>query len=104
MVYATACEVGCALAECPYLPPKDVAYFQSFAMDKNGLDVENPDTFLVVCNYGPGLSENNIYKLRPYYQGRPCSRCPEEYSSCDDGAVGGQQGPRPDSGLCCEWL
>ena len=101
MVCATVCEVGCAIADCPNLATDKYSYYQHFAKDKAGLNVESSDTFLVVCNYSPALAENNLYKIRPYYKGQPCSRCPDEYDECDAGVTGDQQ-VGPDSGLCCE--
>lgn len=109
MVCSTACEVGCAIAACPDDSPK-VPYIP----DPSYSDAKDSSTFLVVCRYGPGFdSEEPIYKLRPYWKGRPCSKCPKGFDNCDvpgyyapapsmdSSVVGGEQIPPPVGGLCC---
>lgn len=79
MSCSTACEVGCAIAECPNLTPDDYHFLLNFVGGER--DVERT-TYLVVCNYGPGFEEP-IWKFRPYKKGTPCSKCPPGLPVCD---------------------
>ena len=113
MVCSTACEVGCAVAACPNLSP-DVPYIPDMPNSPSLSDPKGSN-FLVVCKYGPGFdSEEPVYKIRPYWKGRPCTKCPKGFDRCylpdnyapaqsmDTGLVAGEQmPPPPPGGLCC---
>ena len=80
MVWAGACEVGCAIVECPSL--SDLYYYHYIYNPFS--EEEYPETaYLMVCVYGPGYP-TEIYNNRPYTPGEPCSECPDQYSECDD--------------------
>ena len=100
-MWASTCEVGCAIAHCPYLlQDEHFSYYYEYA---------NPGReyipFLVVCNYGPGPSG---YQHRPYTQGKPCTRCPDDYPLCDIPPspyhAAGEQDNNRIPGLCCKLI
>lgn len=112
MVWAKSCEVGCAIAECPNL--YGYIYYPYFLAALSLLEnsPDPPIPHLVVCNFGPGLSDDHLYHIRPYKKGLPCYHCPEAYPLCDRTHYGyytplGSQ-PTTDedvesylTGLCC---
>ncbi|RUS77356.1 hypothetical protein EGW08_014870 [Elysia chlorotica] len=57
VVWASSRAVGCGVKYCPVL---------------RGYD-ETKRGYNVVCHYGPG---GNYAGERPYYAGKPCSKCP----------------------------
>ena len=71
------CEVGCAIAACPYKLPivpfytyLDYLYLPYYKL---------PTPYLVVCNFGPG---NPDPYQPPYINATSCSYCPDEYPLC----------------------
>ena len=120
MVWAKACEVGCAVARCPNLLSYYNQYWSHYAADRGSEDDGN--LYYLVCYYGgPGYPEvpsNIIYRRPPYHRGRSCSYCPDEYPLCyspyyyqppndnetdTDLAVGtGVDAGNTIGGLCCE--
>lgn len=115
MVCATACEVGCAIAECPNLSMDDSPIVPE--VPPNYMDSDSIPTYLVVCRYAPGFdSEEPVYKHRPYWKGWPCTKCPKGFNLCDevpstrpmtgyapliDSVAGAEEMPPTIRGLCC---
>ena len=98
MVWSKTCEVGCAIAECPNLNVS--SYYENFLSTYGHYyDVElNDTTFLVICNYGPGYTDEIAHRSRPYWKGYPCTKCPYEYPLCDHTNYG--YGYAQYTGLC----
>uniref|UniRef100_A0A8C3RY70 Peptidase inhibitor 16 n=1 Tax=Chelydra serpentina TaxID=8475 RepID=A0A8C3RY70_CHESE len=59
VVWANSERVGCGMQFCKTLH-----------------GVEDPDLYLLVCNYDP---PGNVRGRKPYKEGSPCSKCPEGY-------------------------
>ena len=123
MVWAEACEVGCAIVNCPSL--SDLYYYHflynPFSDDDNGA---NPATaYVMVCVYGPSFP-SDIYNRPPYVHGTACSQCPNQFSECEENsyypprqyvlqhylqyrhqqATGAGLEDVNLGGLCCKWL
>ncbi|TFJ99843.1 Protein CNPPD1 [Platysternon megacephalum] len=60
VVWANSERVGCGMQFC-----------------KTMHGVEEPDLYLLVCNYDP---PGNVRGRKPYKEGPPCSKCPEGYT------------------------
>ncbi|CAM4613884.1 unnamed protein product [Lepidochelys kempii] len=60
VVWANSERVGCGMQFCKTLH-----------------GVEDPDLYLLVCNYDP---PGNVRGRKPYKEGPPCSKCPEGYT------------------------
>ncbi|XP_065451120.1 peptidase inhibitor 16 [Chrysemys picta bellii] len=60
VVWANSERVGCGMQFCKTLH-----------------GVEEPDLYLLVCNYDP---PGNVRGRKPYKEGPPCSKCPEGYT------------------------
>ncbi|XP_074833818.1 peptidase inhibitor 16 [Carettochelys insculpta] len=60
VVWANSKHIGCGMQFCKTLH-----------------GVEDPDLYLLVCNYDP---PGNVRGRKPYTEGPPCSKCPEDYT------------------------
>uniref|UniRef100_A0A8C0GLD5 Peptidase inhibitor 16 n=1 Tax=Chelonoidis abingdonii TaxID=106734 RepID=A0A8C0GLD5_CHEAB len=60
VVWANSERIGCGMQFCKTLH-----------------GVEEPDLYLLVCNYDP---PGNVRGRKPYKEGPPCSKCPEGYT------------------------
>ena len=81
MVWADACEVGCAIVNCPSLSN---LYYYHFLYNPFSDDYTNPATaYVMVCVYGPGYP-SDIYNQPPYIHGPPCTQCPDQFLECEE--------------------
>ena len=113
MVWARACEVGCAITECSGLQEDYNRYYRNYY---NHNDPHEGSVFLLVCVYGgayPDSVEDLLYSHHPYRAGPPCRDCPRRYPLCDpnpffihgDTAIASQDLPVQFGGiggLCCK--
>uniref|UniRef100_A0A8C3T9D3 Peptidase inhibitor 16 n=1 Tax=Chelydra serpentina TaxID=8475 RepID=A0A8C3T9D3_CHESE len=72
VVWANSERVGCGMQFCKTLH-----------------GVEDPDLYLLVCNYDP---PGNVRGRKPYKEGSPCSKCPEGYM-CRNSILSPLDGP-----------
>ena len=117
MVWAEACEVGCAIVNCPNLSD---LYYYHFYYDPFSDKIVPYTAYSIVCVYGPGFPKY-IYHNPPYITGEPCTQCSEQSSECEDSAsmhynsppqyqrymrydVTGAGAGIDEGGLCCELL
>ena len=116
MVWADACEVGCAIVNCPSLSD---LYYYHFLYDPFSDEVTPGTAYVMVCVYGPGYP-SDIYNRPPYISGAPCSSCPDQFSQCEEStyhssppqyardylpaAIGAGLEDAALGGLCCEYI
>ena len=82
MVWASACEVGCAITECSGLQDDYNSYYNNYYSYHN----HNSPVYLLVCVYAGDYPENVdhlFYHQHPYKAGPPCSDCPPLYPLCN---------------------
>ena len=83
MVWADACEVGCAIVSCPSLSDLYYYHFLYDPFSDDGDSTHPATAYMMVCVYGPGYP-SDIYNQPPYTRGTPCSECPDQFSECEE--------------------
>ena len=78
MVWARACEIGCALSVCrPEEIYNDLDEGDPRPEGANGQGIDR--LFMLVCVYGAGFpGDADLGSYYPYWAGEPCSECPRD--------------------------
>ena len=100
MVWARACEIGCALAKC-----------SNSELIRTSGSSESSSNYLLVCAYGPHFSNALQSNSRPYQRGgTSCQHCPNRFNECGDisrptysSPPAGFMATEPITNLCCKW-